>query len=274
VLAVAQALEQGRWQGPLARAAERLWAGAAARSIVRPLPRPADVRVVVVGGATLGGSGKTPLAIACARALAAAGGRVAFVGHAYRGKPGRARIVHEDDPMSIAGDEALLASRALRDLGVPVAVGPSRASAVAFAATLADVLVVDGLVQSAPRATLALLAVDPQRPWGQARAMPPCGDLRAPVQALRRATDRVVAVGDGSTEAALVSRGVLFQERPEAPLLGWAELASLRVGLLVALGRPERVVESLARRGFTPAPSCTPVTTGGGRPGRCRGRRG
>jgi tetraacyldisaccharide 4'-kinase len=249
VLAVAQALEQGRFRGPVARALSRVWAEVARRQLVRALPRPGHVRLLAIGGATLGGSGKTPLAIACARALADSGVRVALVGHAYGGKPGRARVVSPADPLADVGDEAILAAIALAPARAQVVVAPRRAEAVELAATLADVLVVDGLVQTRPRATLALLAVDTSLPWGRAAAPPPCGDLRASPDALRAATDLVVPVGDGSTEAALVSDGVEVDGRR----LGWAELAGLRLGLVTVLGRPQRVLESLARRSVIPS---------------------
>jgi tetraacyldisaccharide 4'-kinase len=238
VLFVARALEEGAFTGPLARAAARLWEGASARRVVRTLDFPAHVRVVAVGGATLGGSGKTPLAIACARELARArssGARVAFVGHAYRARPGCPRVVQTSDPLPLVGDEALVAALELESAGVPVVVGPDRASAVAFAARIADVLVLDGVAQTQPvPATLALLAVDPEEPWGRAVAVPPCGDLRAPVEALLEAADAVVPV---------VEDDVPFP---------WDTLRGARVGLVSALARPQRVLRSLARRGVVP----------------------
>ena len=69
------------------------------RSVTRRLPHPSGVSIVSVGGATLGGSGKTPLAIACASALAASGARVALVGHAYRAAPLHARTVSPGDAL-------------------------------------------------------------------------------------------------------------------------------------------------------------------------------
>jgi tetraacyldisaccharide 4'-kinase len=248
-LAVARALEDGTLRGPVARGLSRVWGRIAAGAIVRPLARPPGVALVAIGGATLGGSGKTPLAIACARELARAGARVALVGHAYRARPGRPRVVAQDDALDEVGDEALLATLELAGEGVAVVVGPSRASAVAYAASLAEVLVVDGVLQTNPRASLALLAVDELRPWGHAQAVPPCGDLRAPVAALVAAADRIVAVGEGSTDARTGSRGVRVADE----LRPWSELAGLRLGLVVALGRPARVVASLARHGLVPS---------------------
>lgn len=222
--------------GPLARVAARAWGGIAARHVVRPLELPPHVRIVAVGGATLGGSGKTPLAIACARELALTGARVAFVGHAYRARPGHARVVGAHDPLALVGDEALVAAAELQPLGVPVVVAPDRGSAVSYAAGLADVLVLDGVLQTRPRpATLSLLAVDAEEPWGRAGAPPPCGDLRAPVEALLGAADAVVPV----------------VEDEDAPF-PWASVSGRRVGLVSALARPDRVLRSLARRGIVP----------------------
>jgi tetraacyldisaccharide 4'-kinase len=206
------------------------------------------VALVAVGGATLGGSGKTPLAIACARQLARMGARVALVGHAYRASPGRPRVVTPGDALREVGDEALVAAHALSSEGVLVVVGPTRESAVSHAASLAEVLVLDGVVQSRPRASLALLAVDEDEPWGRARAVPPCGDLRAPVAALLALVDRVVPVGESSTDARTAALGVRVAEE----LLPWSALAGLRLGLMLSLARPVRVLDSLARRGLAP----------------------
>jgi tetraacyldisaccharide 4'-kinase len=248
VLALERALERGDYAGPAALALAAAWAPIARRAVVRRLARPAGVRVVTVGGATLGGSGKTPVAIACAAELAAAGARVALVGHAYRAAPLRARVVGEDDALRDVGDEALLAARSLAGrLGACVVVAPDRADAVALASQLADVLVIDGVLQTAPvRASLALLAVDATEPWGRVARVPPAGHMRAPADALLAACDIVVSVGDGpQDDARIVSGGAWVG----GTLHAWYALVGARVGLLCAMARPERLVRSLARRG-------------------------
>jgi tetraacyldisaccharide 4'-kinase len=265
LLALARTLERGEGAGPdgpagpaglaglAARALARAWAPWAARAVVRPLAVGPRVRVLAVGGATLGGSGKTPLAIACARELASLGARVALVGHAYGASPGAARVVTVGDALAEVGDEAIVAARALADVGVPVVVAPSRRAAVERASGLADVLVLDGPLQIAPaRAALSLLAVDAHEPWGRARAVPPRGDLRAPVAALLRAADVVVAIGEAGepreTDAHIRSRGAFVR----GALVPWSDLTRLRVGLACALARPQRVLRFLARRGVVP----------------------
>src|SRR5687767_1402157 len=66
----ARALETGRWDGLVARAFSSALAPVFARGLVRPAIVPEEIGLVCVGGATLGGSGKTRVAIACARELA------------------------------------------------------------------------------------------------------------------------------------------------------------------------------------------------------------
>jgi tetraacyldisaccharide 4'-kinase len=243
-LRVAQGLEAGAWDGAAARALAHVWSAVSASRVARPLAWPAAVRVVAVGGATLGGSGKTPLAIACARELAAHA-RVAFIAHGYRARAraGEPRVVRPDDHVSDVGDEALVAARSL-DGHVPVVVAGARQAAVDHASRFADVLVLDGVLQTSPRrASLSLLALDAESPWGTG-AVPPRGDLRAPVASLVAACDHMVHLETSSAGA------YAYEERR---LLDWPTLRPLRLGLFVALARPQRVLGTLARHGITPA---------------------
>jgi tetraacyldisaccharide 4'-kinase len=217
---------------------------------------------VAVGGATLGGSGKTPLAVACARELAERGARVALVGHGYRGRLSAARVVRVDDDLREVGDEALACARALAGVA-PVVVAPNRHSAVKRAAELADVVVIDGVLQTTPhRAHLSLLALDGPAPWGAGDVVPR-GDLRATRRALLEASDLTVALGG----ELLRSRGAFRSGR----LLSWADLGRVRVGLFLALARPTRVLASLAHRGIVPS-RVVQVPDHGVRPGAIRSR--
>lgn len=263
-------LERGRFKGPLASLASRAWASLAGARLARPLRVPSHARVIAVGGATLGGSWKTPLALACAARLAADGGRVAIVGHAYKADPGGPRFVDPRDPLEDVGDEALVCARAVSGSGaVRVAVGPTRQDAVDLALRHADQLVIDGALQLAPRrADLALLVVDGASPWG-AGACPPRGDLRALPAALVAASDRVVAVGGPAALDAALARLGRPVDRAWATLLGarlagtsaqdedgelvsLGQLRRLRVGLWTSIARPSRVLDALAREGVVP----------------------
>ena len=215
-LRVARGLEAGEWDGFASRFLSRAWGAVASRGLARPLAYSERVRVVAVGGATLGGSGKTPLAIACARELAKGGaGRVAYVAHGYRAKPGSPRVVRGDDDLSRVGDEALVASRALDGL-VAVVVAGTRQEALDYASARADVIVIDGVLQTAPRrASLALLALDDSSPWGTGYA-PPAATSAPRRPNLLAAVDRAVLLRDelSTTAVPSVGRGAAGGHRP------------------------------------------------------------
>jgi tetraacyldisaccharide 4'-kinase len=246
------------WGGLLERGLGRLLE----RTVIRRLSAPGHVAIVGVGGATMGGSGKTPLAIECAAELARAGARVVLVGHAYRADPRRPRYVSPGDALEDVGDEALLAARMLAPLGARVVVAPTREAAMALAGIEADVLVLDGVAQlAAARVALSILAVDATEPWGRPPSLPPRGTLRAPIPTLLAACDVVVPIGGAPLDrlpaglgrsvwpATIESKGARVHA---GALMTWETLRPLRVGLLVAVGRPERLVRFLAHRGIAP----------------------
>ncbi|HWL86751.1 MAG TPA: tetraacyldisaccharide 4'-kinase [Polyangiaceae bacterium] len=256
---IARSLERGKFSGPGVHELERVWRAWSASRVVRRLDLPEDVVVIAIGGATLGGSGKTPLALACARFAAECdAGDVALIGHAYRASPERARVVAPDDACRVVGDEALLCARQFMhdtsnpDARIEVIVAPSRQGAVDFAvARGARILVLDGVAQIAPRrAGLALLALDGTSPWGN-EACPPRGDLRAPVPALLAACDRTVMLSGDSVQSrgAVAERSGVHTQRKR---VSYDELAHMRVGLFTALARPDRVVASLKAYGVLP----------------------
>ncbi len=265
--ALVRRLEQGRLDGPVSRMLAAAYAPLANRALARPaLDVPPGIALVCVGGATLGGSGKTPLALACTTFLAGElGARVALVGHAYRGALRRrrqARLVDaEADVVADVGDEALVCAEALRGEGVRerarVVVGSSRQAAIDLlerSAFRPDVLVLDGPLRIRGRdrgraraETLRLLAVDAEAPWGSGR-VPPAGDLRAERDVLLASADLVVPVSATPSRARWV-------EGDRAPmtldeLASWARLQNARVGLFTAIARPDRLTTALARAGL------------------------
>lgn len=262
---IGAALEAGRapdvW--PL-RWVEGAWGHLAERRLRRAPPVPAGCRVVSVGSAVLGGAGKTPLCIAVAGALAArlGPGRVAVVGHAYRGRPGRARVVGSADDVRDVGDDALFAARALAPAGVSVVVAPRRGAALHYAAARgADTIVVDGLLRGrAGPAHRSVLVLDGEQPWGSG-SCPPLGDLRAPRAALLAASD-IVAWMDDVTRSGppplppvpgqTLVRVPTSTERAVAADGTCRELAEWPgpIGLVTTVAHPERIVRALERRGI------------------------
>jgi len=198
--------------------------------ITRELHAPPHVSIIAVGGATIGGSGRTALVLSCAEYMQSLGARVAIVGHAYRARPGRARIVTTQDSLEHVGDEARMLARALGDRA-RVVVGRTRQEALDLAQTLADVVILDGVLQTHPRrAALSLLAVREELPWGSGLVMP-AGDLRASRSRLLAACDQEVPVHIPLGDAVL-------------------DLRDRNVGLITAIARPARVLATLAANGI------------------------
>lgn len=120
----------------------------------------------------------------------------------------------------------------------------------------------DGLLQTAPRRLdAAILVVDALAPWG-AGACPPAGDLRAPPAALLAAADHLAAILperallDFALDPALGAVPVLSRLAgalsPSGALLPLASLAVRRLGLLVTIARPDRVLAALSFAGIFP----------------------
>jgi tetraacyldisaccharide 4'-kinase len=204
-------------------------------SPVRRLAIPVGLAVVGVGGSTLGGSGRTPVAIAITRALAARGHRVAFVAHGYGARAFGPRVVLATDRARDVGDEATIAASELVGVAT-VVVTRDRALALDAASQIAEVAIVDRLLQTAPvRVACSVLALDARRPWGSGRLVP-FGDLVAPPRSLVAAADEQVRVG-----------------HPEA--VGIVSVDGEEVGrsaLLTSIARPDRVADTLVALGRRP----------------------
>lgn len=180
-------------------------------SLTRPVPLPADARIVGVGARVRGGGGRTPLALA----LAGAWPDAVLVGHGYGGAVRAPHRVRPSDPVALVGDEALIAARSL---SVPVLVGP-RAETLAAAARLGRVVIVDRLLQTRPTRLACSILVAPS---------PPSARLRALVD---------VVVQPGSAD--LGERCWLEGSVPA------------RVGLITSMARADRAASSLAALGVT-----------------------
>lgn len=223
---VAELLERGALDGRLARSVAGVMVPLALRP--RVVRAPEHVRIVCVGGATLGGSGKSRVANALARAMPEA----ILVGHGYRARDRRARFVRPEESVEAAGDEALAAARA----GLRVVIGPTRQAAVDFAAAGSDLLILDGpLAVTHPR-SVSILALDADAPWGSG-AVFPAGDLRAPAVELERRADLVLEVPNEIEVPADLHRPF---------------------GLFTALARPDRLVRRLSPDVVVSAPDHGP----------------
>ncbi len=203
----------------------------------------APVPVLCVGNASVGGSGKTVVALDLAARLAASGRAPHVLLRGYGGTVRGVRPVAAEDPAALVGDEAkLLAAVA------PTWVGADRvASARAAVAARAGVLVLDdglqnpGLVKDA-----ALLVVDGGAGFGNGRVLP-AGPLREPVAAAAARCRAMVLIGeDRHGEAARVGLPVLRARLVVADAAAWR---GARVLAFAGIGRPEKFFASLEEVG-------------------------
>lgn len=259
--AAARGLEQGAFRWPAASGLSAVWSHAA--RVERPVELPPGTPVVGVGGPTLGGSFKTPFALSVAAALARQGARVAVAAHGFGARVSEPSQVEPRATAREVGDEALWLARELSSVGVPVFTGRNRTAVLARAAKEAQLVIADSLLQASPeRLALSILVVDAGAPWGAGKC-PPLGDLRAPRERLLGAKDLVVAVSDRTDVALPPDLQGLPAVRATSRVSGacltsgvvvsMADLARMRVGLVLAIARPERVLRMLSAHGVTPS---------------------
>jgi tetraacyldisaccharide 4'-kinase len=218
----------------------------------------AAIPVVSVGNLAVGGTGKTPLTLWLARALAAQGLRTAIVSRGYGGAAHGVTVVSRGEGPAAGpeqvGDEAVMLAKSFAG---PVITAARRIDGAAAAAQLGCAVVVldDGFQHRAIDRAFDLVLVD-----GRRGPLLPAGPLREPLAALRRA-DAVVLVERDDADAAappltiarpvfrmrlqavalVESVGRLWRERPIA------QLAGRRVVAVTGVARPEGFYALLRR---------------------------
>lgn len=226
-----------------------LYGAIARKRLAREAPR-ANLPTIVVGGLTAGGDGKTPLAIALAQRLKAAGERPALLTRGYgRRRGGTPSFIvdvtrHGADEI---GDEALLLARV-----APTIVGADRIASAALAQRLGATVVIldDGFHSRRIAPDLTLIVIDSDYGAGNGRCMP-AGPLRAPLDAQLAAADILVVIGDGDRGrdiAARANKPVITAHL--APSNGAAEsMNCARVVAFAGIARPEKFFRLLERCG-------------------------
>jgi tetraacyldisaccharide 4'-kinase len=194
-----------------------------------------------VGNLTVGGSGKTPVAIAIAHMLQERGAPPAFVSRGYGRKGASPLMVDiQSNDASAVGDEALLLARV-----APTIVSRDRATGARIAeAQGASVIIMDdGHQNFSLKKDLSLVVVDGECGFGNGRIVP-AGPLRESVrQGLRRA-DAVILMGDGDPALSGLAGPVL-----RACLSGTTRFDRERVVAFAGIGRPEKFFATLREAG-------------------------
>jgi tetraacyldisaccharide 4'-kinase len=218
---------------------------------------PVGVPVVVVGNITVGGTGKTPLVLALARALRERGRRPGIVSRGYGGADDAPRAVRPGDDPNAVGDEPLLLAAA----NFPVWVGDDRvaaARALLAAQPEVDMLIADDGLQHYALARAAEIAVvDAERAFGNGRLLP-AGPLREPVSRLDGVT---AVVWNGGDESRITSRGHYamrlvgdsFRNLADPTRAARvADFRGARVHAVAGIGHPQRFFTHLRALGLDP----------------------
>lgn len=210
---------------------------------------PAGLPVLCIGNPTVGGAGKTPLAIALAREAEALGYRPGFLTRGYGGTLRGPHLVDlEHDSAKATGDEPLLLAR-----HALTAVTPDRAAgARLLAAQGCDFLIMDDGFQTARvRYDYAVLVIDARRGIGNGYIIP-AGPLRAPMVEHMQRMDALIRMGQGDAAdgvvraAARAARAVYdatTRPRPGSGVEGRRFLA------FAGIGDPEKFYTTVAAAG-------------------------
>ncbi|HLB06958.1 MAG TPA: tetraacyldisaccharide 4'-kinase [Alphaproteobacteria bacterium] len=211
-------------------------------------PYRAGVPVICVGNLTVGGAGKTPVVLALAKRLKAAGRRVHLLTRGYGGRL-RGPLAVEPSRQGAAevGDEALLLAQAAPTV---VARDRARGAKLALAAGAELIVMDDGFQNPRLYKDLSFIVIDGGTGFGNGLVLP-AGPLReSPEEALLRA-DALVLIGEDRWAALERCRD------PELPLLrarlvpkaGQEELRLRPLLAFAGIANPERFFETLESMG-------------------------
>lgn len=207
-----------------------------------------NVPVICIGNLIAGGAGKTPTAIALAKALQALGKHPVFLSRGYGGRlAGPLAVDPTTHSSKEVGDEALLLVKI-----APTIIAHDRLTGARLAAERGDVIIMDdGFQNPAVHKDCSIVVVDTGQLIGNGWCLP-AGPLRAPLKAQWTKADLCVLIGDDhdDTEAFInqipvpVYRGRLVPQASQANAL-----KSLNVFAFAGIGRPDKFFATLEEAG-------------------------
>lgn len=241
--------EQPDWRAYALYPISAIYGAVARHRMVSARREPIALPVLCVGNFTVGGTGKTPVAIALAKQAARVGRKPGFLSRGHGGSFSEPRIVDPSlDSARQVGDEPLLLAEE-----APVAVTPNR---VAGARLLidrgCDFLIMDDGFQSARiHIDYALLVVDGRRGLGNGHVIPG-GPMRAPLLAQLRMADALLTMGEGEAADPVVrmasrANKPVFQAfaRPRRP----ETFAGRRFLAFAGIGDPQKFFDTVRASG-------------------------
>ena len=209
---------------------------------------------VVVGGITVGGTGKTPVLAAAVEHLQACGLRPGIVSLGYgRDSIDSLRTLSDTSVASEVGDEALMLYRCLK---VPTVVAANRAEAVDYLAANTDCNIVvsdDGLQHYTMPRSFEICVLDHERGLGSGLLLP-AGPLREPASRLNSVDQLLYRNGDdANTSFSYHYEG--FRSLSSGETLSVSDAPNLwgekQVMAATGLGQPEQFFESVRGLGLS-----------------------
>jgi tetraacyldisaccharide 4'-kinase len=210
--------------------------------------------VVSIGNLSTGGSGKTPLTIALAKALTGRGLRVDALSRGYGRENQLAALVNPEGTAEEFGDEPLLIAR---ETGIPVYVAAQRYDAGLLAEAEAQQsagagrqtrvhLLDDGFQHRQLARNVDILLLD-RRDW-QDRLLP-AGNRREPLKAARRASVIAIPANEPALEGELRRWG---WKKPVWQLRRIMEIPNVDgpVAVFCGIARPEQFFAGIEAAGF------------------------
>jgi len=239
------------WQARVLAPVAAITAAITARRIAREPTLSASVPVICVGNLNIGGSGKTPTAIAIAARLQSRGLAVHFVSRGYGGQlAGPTRVNEQGHRASDVGDEPLLLAAF-----APTWIARDRAAGVRAAQTGgADAIILDdGFQNPSVAKDLSIIVVDARRGFGNGRVFP-AGPLREPVGVGQKRADLMLAIGNNADQEKFRGAWGGLIDIP----LNSGQLAPLKTGMdwdgvdvlaFAGIAHPDKFFETMAGLG-------------------------
>jgi tetraacyldisaccharide 4'-kinase len=165
-------------------------------------PYRSKLPVICVGNFTMGGAGKTPVALKLASLLRDAGRRPAFLTRGYGGSERGPHVIDSvADNADRVGDEPLLLART-----APTVVSRYRPAGARLLETLAvdTIIMDDGFQNPSLEKTFSLVVVDGGSGIGSGRVFP-LGPLRAPLAFQAERADTILILGGGKQKDRIIA---------------------------------------------------------------------